>query len=119
MHVIDAYIPDTHVVGFFYDLCGFAEVEVFWIDDFDSVARLKLLPVHFVSNLCKVSWQRRAMLFFGLDFQRSDDAMLLCRELFHKLLLWFCRFCQWRCISLRHMVCIGCARRRRHQLRIL
>ena len=44
MHVIDAYIPDAHVVGFFYDLCDFAEVEVFRIYDFDSVARLKLLP---------------------------------------------------------------------------
>jgi len=75
MHVIDAYIPDTHVVGFFYDLCDFAEVEVFRIYDFDSVARLKLLPVHFVSNLRRVSLQRRAMLFFGLDFQRGDDAM--------------------------------------------
>jgi len=75
MHVINAYIPDAHVVGFFYDLCDFAEVEVFRIYDFDSVARLKLLPVHFFSNLCKVSWQRRAMLFFGLGFQRGDDAM--------------------------------------------
>ena len=44
MHVIDAYIPDAHVVGFFYDLCDLAEVEVFGIYDFDSVASFKLLP---------------------------------------------------------------------------